>query len=62
MAVRRFDPGVMRRWMVESCARQGVEVTVTEVEVLGRVSALLREGRRPQLPAPHTPPPGPVGS
>jgi len=52
MAVKRPDPEVIRRWVEDSCAQQEIEVTVTEAEAIGRAAALLREGRRPQRPAP----------
>jgi len=53
MALKRLDPEMVRRWVEESCAAQGVEVRVTEEEAVGRAAALLREGRRPHRPAGH---------
>lgn len=55
MALRPLDPEMVRRWVEESCAAQGVEVKVTEVEAVGRAAALLREGRRPHRPAGPSP-------
>jgi hypothetical protein len=55
MAVTRPDPEVVRRWVEKWCARQGVEVKVTETEAVGRAAALLREGRRPHRPSGPSP-------
>jgi len=49
-------PGVVRRWVEESCAAQGVAVKVTDEEAVGRVAALLGEGRRPHRLAPRAAP------
>lgn len=59
MAVRRLDPEVVRRWVEEWCAAQGVAVKVAEAGAVERVAALLREGRRPHRPA--GPPPDQPG-
>ncbi|MEX2323328.1 MAG: hypothetical protein WEA29_06105 [Acidimicrobiia bacterium] len=50
MALRRFDLEVVRRWVEESCAAQGVVVKVARPEAVERAAALLREGRRPHRP------------
>jgi hypothetical protein len=44
-------PEVVRRWVERSCAEQGVAAKVSDAEAVGRVAALLREGRRPPRPA-----------
>jgi len=51
-------PGVVRCWVEESCAAQAVAVKVTDSEAVGRVAALLREGRH--APRPDVSPPGQV--
>ncbi len=57
MAVTKPDPEVVA-WIERLCAEQGVEVKITDPEVVERVAALLREGRHPQRPVPVTSPPG----
>jgi hypothetical protein len=42
--VRRLDPEVVRRWVEEWCAAQGVAVKVAEAGAVERVAALLRGG------------------
>ena len=46
---RRPDPGpeAVREWLANSCATQGVVLTVTDPVVLGKVAALLGAGREP---------------
>jgi hypothetical protein len=43
------DPAVVRRWVEESCATQGVPVKVTDPAALHRVGVLLSAGREPVL-------------
>jgi len=58
MAVTRPDPEAVRKWVAEWCAAQGVADKVADGEAVGRVAALLREGRHAQRP---TAPPGDPG-
>jgi len=60
MVARSKVSEVVRRWVEESCAAQGVAVKVTDSEAVGWVSALLREGRHALRP--DTAPPGEVDS
>ncbi|MCP3977512.1 MAG: hypothetical protein GY720_23755 [bacterium] len=50
MALNRVDLEVVRRWVEESCAAQGVVVKVAEPEAVERAAALLQEGRSPRRP------------
>jgi hypothetical protein len=45
------DPGMVRRWVEDSCQAQILPVGVSDEEATGRAGTLLREGRRPP-PAP----------
>jgi hypothetical protein len=46
----RVPPDVVRRWLVDSCAAQGVPVVVSDPRVLAQVAVLVsgRGGRRPR--------------
>ena len=41
------SPEAVREWLANSCAAQGVAVTVTDPVVLGKVAVLLGSGREP---------------
>jgi len=47
MALSTPEPETVRRWVTESCTAQDIEVKVRHGDAIGRVAALLREGRHP---------------
>ncbi len=49
MAVAKPDPEVVA-WIERLCVEQGVEVKITDPEVVERVAALLRVVRHPKRP------------
>jgi len=62
MAVTRPDLEVVQQWVARWCVAQGVGVKVADGEAVGRVAALLGEGRRPHRIGPPTgDPPAPPG-
>lgn len=50
MGVMALTPEQIRDWLVSSCERQGVPVTITDPRIVADVAVLL-SGRAPRPPA-----------